>query len=148
MHLGQRSDHCSQPRPCPELPLKSTWLPKYFVKQPPRIKQLSINYSRFNFVPKSGRHPMERAAVLVNMGSDLLFAVDELCLNLGDAHHQAARFSVSFACSTPPLLSSPFGAEQWRTRFQSGSRCADVNDAGRQPNPRVAWHRHIRSLTL
>ena len=54
---------------------------------------------------------MERAAALVNMGSDLLFAVDELCLNLGDAHHQAARFSVSFACSTPPLWSSPFGAE-------------------------------------
>ena len=46
---------------------------------------------------------MERAAALVNMGSDLLFAVDELCLNLGDAHHQAARFLVSLVTSTPSL---------------------------------------------
>ncbi len=27
----------------------------------------------------------------------------ELCLNLGDAHHQAARFSVSFVCSIPSV---------------------------------------------
>ena len=27
----------------------------------------------------------------------------ELCLNLGDAHHQAARFSVSLVTSTPSL---------------------------------------------
>lgn len=27
----------------------------------------------------------------------------ELCLNLGDAHHQAARFSVSLVCSIPSV---------------------------------------------
>ncbi|SDW65876.1 hypothetical protein, partial [Celeribacter indicus] len=32
-----------------------------------------------------------------------LGALAELCLNLGDAHHQAARFSVSFVCSIPSV---------------------------------------------
>jgi hypothetical protein len=33
--------------------------------------------------------------------------VMELCLNLGDAHHEAARFSVSLVTSTASLNLSP-----------------------------------------
>jgi putative transposase len=50
-----------------------------------------------------GTNGVPDRVVIDKSGANLAGLQRELCLNLGDAHHQAARFSVSLVTSTPSL---------------------------------------------